>query len=77
MALGFHLAVVRAVAGAAAAYPGRPVVCSGGVFANRILAESLREELGERVWFNAAVPPNDGGICLGQAALAAIAAAGS
>ncbi len=74
VARGFHLAVVRAIARAAAEYPRRPVVCSGGVFANGILSHELRAELGERVWFNAVVPTNDGGICLGQAALAAVAA---
>jgi hydrogenase maturation protein HypF len=47
-------------------------VCSGGVFANRLLTDALRAALGDRVWFNALVPPNDGGISLGQAALAAM-----
>jgi hydrogenase maturation protein HypF len=49
------------------------VVLSGGVFQNELLLEDL-EELwaGEplEVWTNHAVPPNDGGISLGQAALA-------
>jgi len=72
IARGFHEAIVRAVVAGAAQYPGRPVVCSGGVFANRLLSDDLRAALGDRVWFNALVPPNDGGICLGQAALAAV-----
>ncbi len=75
IALGFHRAVVGAVLAGASAFPARPVVCSGGVFANRLLTEGLREALGERLWLNAVVPPNDGGICLGQAALAAVASA--
>jgi hydrogenase maturation protein HypF len=72
IARAFHGAIVGAVCSGAEGYPGRPVVCSGGVFANRILSEELRAVLGDRVWFNAIVPPNDGGICLGQAALAAM-----
>ena len=52
------------------------VVLSGGVFQNELLLEDLKSMLteGERslqVWTNRAVPPNDGGISLGQAALAA------
>jgi hydrogenase maturation protein HypF len=52
------------------------VVLSGGVFQNELLLEHLKSMLteGERslqVWTNHAVPPNDGGISLGQAALAA------
>jgi hydrogenase maturation protein HypF len=53
------------------------VVLSGGVFQNELLLEDLKSMLteGERslhVWTNHAVPPNDGGISLGQAALAAL-----
>jgi hydrogenase maturation protein HypF len=50
------------------------VVLSGGVFQNELLLEDLKLFLdAERlhVWTNHAVPPNDGGISLGQAALAA------
>jgi hydrogenase maturation protein HypF len=52
------------------------VVLSGGVFQNELLLEDLKSMLteGERslqVWTNHAVPPNDGGISLGQAALVA------
>jgi hydrogenase maturation protein HypF len=50
------------------------VVLSGGVFQNELLLEDLRSLLTEgslQVWTNHAVPPNDGGISLGQAALAA------
>ena len=50
------------------------VVLSGGVFQNELLMEDLKslpanEPL--QMWTNHAVPPNDGGISLGQAALAA------
>ena len=47
---------------------------SGGVFQNELLLEDLKSLLGSRslrVWTNRAVPSNDGGISLGQAALAA------
>ena len=50
------------------------VVFSGGVFQNELLLEDLKSLLDEKswpVWMNRAVPPNDGGISLGQAAMAA------
>jgi hydrogenase maturation protein HypF len=50
------------------------VVLSGGVFQNELLLEDLKSLLTGgllQVWTNHAVPPNDGGISLGQAALAA------
>ena len=50
------------------------VVLSGGVFQNDLLLEDLKSLLTNgalQVWTNHAVPPNDGGISLGQAALAA------
>jgi hydrogenase maturation protein HypF len=49
------------------------VVFSGGVFQNEMLLEDLRSKLAEtglHLWTNQSVPPNDGGISLGQAALA-------
>jgi hydrogenase maturation protein HypF len=50
-------------------------VLSGGVFQNELLLEDLKSLLDGslQVWTNHAVPPNDGGISLGQAALAAFA----
>jgi hydrogenase maturation protein HypF len=51
------------------------VVFSGGVFQNELLLEDIKQELedsGLQLWTNAAVPANDGGISLGQAALAAL-----
>jgi hydrogenase maturation protein HypF len=50
------------------------VVFSGGVFQNELLLEDLKSLLSDaslQVWTNHAVPPNDGGISLGQAAMAA------
>lgn len=52
----------------------RTVVISGGVFCNKFLSERLIELLqkdGLTVLFNRLVPANDGGISLGQAAIAA------
>jgi hydrogenase maturation protein HypF len=49
------------------------VVLSGGVFQNELLLKDLKSLLTNaslQVWTNRAVPPNDGGISLGQAALA-------
>lgn len=50
------------------------VVLSGGVFQNELLLADLKPLLETdklQVWTNHLVPPNDGGISLGQAALAA------
>ncbi len=77
VALGFHEAVVTAGLALLAAWAGETgmhtVALSGGVFQNALLAErfdsALRGE-GFAVYWNEQVPPNDGGICLGQAWLA-------
>jgi hydrogenase maturation protein HypF len=50
------------------------VVLSGGVFQNRLLLEQTLERLTAmkfQVYINRIVPPNDGGVSLGQAAVAA------
>lgn len=54
------------------------VVFSGGVFQNELLLGDLKmllEHAGLELMTNRQVPPNDGGISLGQAALAAFSAA--
>jgi hydrogenase maturation protein HypF len=51
------------------------IVLSGGVFQNELLLEDLKDELQDtslQLWTNRAVPANDGGISLGQAAIAAL-----
>jgi len=56
------------------------VVLSGGVFQNELLLhdlKSLLESAGLQIWTNHVVPSNDGGISLGQAALAALSKLGS
>ncbi len=50
------------------------VVLSGGVFMNAILAEEVQDRLrrdGFTVYRHHLVPPNDGGLCLGQLAIGA------
>jgi hydrogenase maturation protein HypF len=50
------------------------VALSGGVFQNRLLLEQLMtrlEAMSFQIAINRRVPPNDGGISLGQAAVAA------
>ena len=49
------------------------VVVSGGVSHNELWLRELAHALGKsrlEIWVNRKVPPNDGGISLGQAALA-------
>ncbi|MGH9619226.1 MAG: hypothetical protein ACRD45_05870, partial [Bryobacteraceae bacterium] len=51
------------------------VVLSGGVFQNELLLSEIRSRTDAssiEIWTNTAVPTNDGGISLGQAALACI-----
>ncbi|WP_179475511.1 carbamoyltransferase HypF [Mycolicibacterium vinylchloridicum] len=78
LAAGFHQAVVRATTAAAtecARAAGISVIgLTGGVFANRLLLQSLRRALSERgfeVLTHRTVPCNDGGLALGQATIAA------
>ena len=74
IARAFHAAVVDAVVRVHAQHgDGRPLAASGGVFQNRLLLESLHARLGTALWVNRVVPANDGGLCLGQAALATLA----
>ncbi len=82
VALGIHEALADVfVAGArACAMAGvdGPVVLSGGVFQNALLAELARRRLnaaGFDVLTHRLVPPNDGGLALGQAYLALAAEA--
>jgi len=70
IARAFHAAVADLVVAIATRVDSAPVVVSGGVFQIALLMEMLAERLGDRRWFNRSVPPNDGGLSLGQAALA-------
>jgi hydrogenase maturation protein HypF len=78
IAYKFHEALARAVADATKVlsdtYHFDTVALSGGVWQNKLLhcltLQKLRQA-GFDVWWNQKVPPGDGGISLGQAALAA------
>lgn len=71
IARAFHAALADAIARVHRALdPRAPLVASGGVFQNRLLLELLHARLGESLWVNQRVPANDGGLCLGQAAIA-------
>jgi len=76
IAAAFHEGVAAAFAAACLDLADGPdtVVLSGGCLQNLRLLESLRarlERAGFRVLTHAAVPPNDGGVSYGQAAVAA------
>ncbi len=71
IAQGLH----DAVATLCRAHNTDTTVLSGGVFQNELLLRDLKNFLEPeqlQIWTNHAVPPNDGGISLGQAALAAL-----
>jgi hydrogenase maturation protein HypF len=67
IAAGFHAALADAIAEVARGFRGLPVVLSGGVFQNARLVD----EIGARmtVFTHQRIPPNDGGIALGQVVL--------
>jgi hydrogenase maturation protein HypF len=71
----FHESLARAIVEVARDSQCERVVFTGGVFQNARLAEratALLEAGGHRVYRHQRVPPNDGGIALGQAVLAGI-----
>jgi hydrogenase maturation protein HypF len=77
IAAGFHHSVALASAAVCRelrAHSGEErVVLSGGVFQNRLLSEelvTLLEKDGFKVYTHRLVPPNDGGLSLGQAMIA-------
>lgn len=72
----FHCSLARGIAQAAVELSEQHgvevVVLSGGVFQNQLLVHDLLNLLQPtslQLWMNRLVPPNDGGISLGQAAL--------
>ncbi|AEW07016.1 Acylphosphatase (plasmid) [Sulfobacillus acidophilus DSM 10332] len=77
IAYGFHhhlaYGIAQAVSHLARQYSRHVAVVSGGVFQNVLLLSLLKEYLeskGIEVWTGSQIPVNDGGISLGQAALA-------
>ncbi|HXX02028.1 MAG TPA: carbamoyltransferase HypF [Candidatus Acidoferrales bacterium] len=78
MAARFHNALVEWILEVAARAGLKQVVLSGGVFQNRYLTEraaAALESRGFTVYTHQRVAPNDGGIALGQAVMAAAKAA--
>jgi hydrogenase maturation protein HypF len=78
IAARFHNSLVRLLAGACDAVRARTglslAALSGGVFQNALMLMKLRrslEEMGFEVLMHTQVPPNDGGLSLGQVAVAA------
>ncbi|MFI1422142.1 carbamoyltransferase HypF [Streptomyces sp. NPDC020731] len=84
IAARFHLAVARLVretcVAAREATGLRTVALTGGVFSNALLSSACARELrtaGFTVLRHRGIPPNDGGLALGQLVVAARAGAGS
>jgi hydrogenase maturation protein HypF len=82
IAAGFHVAVAELVGELAAEFAGpigvRRAALSGGVFQNVLLLRLARRELqarGFEVLTHRIVPPNDGGLALGQVVVASAMAA--
>jgi hydrogenase maturation protein HypF len=74
MAARFHNALVEGIVAVAQAVGVERAALSGGCFQNRILLERAHHRLSEagiRVYVHQRIPPNDGGIALGQVAVAA------
>jgi hydrogenase maturation protein HypF len=74
MAAKFHNALVKGIVAVAQAVGVERAALSGGCFQNRILLERAYRRLAEagiRVYVHQRIPPNDGGIALGQVAVAA------
>jgi hydrogenase maturation protein HypF len=69
----FHQAIADWASAVAGRHPGLPVVLGGGCFQNRLLLERTRsglEAAGRRVYHGSRVPPGDGGLAVGQLAVA-------
>jgi hydrogenase maturation protein HypF len=73
--LGLAQGLCDAVVSLCDVYSLDTVVLSGGVFQNQLLLADIQSILSAghlAIWTNREVPPNDGGISLGQAAIAAL-----
>jgi hydrogenase maturation protein HypF len=73
MARKFHNTLIELIVAAASKCGEQRVVMSGGCFQNQLLLEGAIARLeneGFRPYWHQRVPPNDGGIALGQAVVA-------
>lgn len=76
----FHNALVEAIVQVAQLVGQRRVVMTGGCFQNKFLLQRAVERLqqqGFRPYWHQRIPPNDGGIALGQVIAASRRLAGS
>ena len=72
-----HATMAAMIAAVARRVGARRVALSGGCFQNRLLLERAVTELraaGVTPYWHQRVPPNDGGLALGQAAISVLAA---
>jgi len=70
----FHTTLAEMIVRVAGEHAAVPVVLSGGCFQNRLLTEltiARLEAVGVKVYWHQRVPPNDGGVALGQVVAAA------
>lgn len=70
LAFAFHHALAKGILETVCAHPSEEIVLTGGCFQNRLLTEltvPLLRGAGFQVFWHRRVPPNDGGIALGQA----------
>ncbi len=75
IAAKFHNTLAEVIVGTAALIGIKNVVLSGGCFQNKHLIEMAIDKLRQKgfdVFWHRYIPPNDGGICLGQAVAAAM-----
>ncbi len=73
VATRFHQTLAEWAVAVAALHPGLPVVLSGGCFGNAVLLTRTLHALeaaGRRVFRHEVVPPGDGGLAVGQLAVA-------
>ncbi|MBI4850554.1 MAG: carbamoyltransferase HypF [Acidobacteria bacterium] len=65
----FHNSLIHSIITVAKGFREKPIVLTGGCFQNRYLIErsvSFLKKEGFEVYFHQQIPPNDGGIALGQ-----------